>query len=100
MTTEFVFCTKCAEKNPATNDVCMNPSCGNPLPKRKIIPTPNQTIDINENAELILLKERENKIKASTVIFILLGLITPLWLITLPLFWYLAYQSYKKPWSF
>lgn len=35
--------------------------------------------------------------KFSTVVLLLLGLILPLWPITLPLFWFLAYRSYKKP---
>lgn len=35
--------------------------------------------------------------KFSTFIFIILGLIVPLWPITLPLCWFLAYRSYKKP---
>lgn len=41
-------------------------------------------------------KEQANSIKFSTIIFIILGLIVPLWPITLPLFWWLAYRSYKK----
>ena len=39
----------------------------------------------------------DGSFKFSTVIFLILGLIVPLWPISLPLFWYLAYQSYKKP---
>lgn len=35
--------------------------------------------------------------KLSTAIFLILGLLVPLWPISLPLFWYLAYRSYKKP---
>lgn len=35
--------------------------------------------------------------KLSTFIFLLLGLFVPLWPISLPLFWFLAYRSYKKP---
>ena len=33
--------------------------------------------------------------KFSTIIFIILGLLIPLWPISLPLFWFLAYRSYK-----
>jgi hypothetical protein len=32
-------------------------------------------------------------VSAKTLIFIILGLIFPLWPISLPLFWYLAYKS-------
>jgi hypothetical protein len=35
--------------------------------------------------------------KFSTFLLIVLGLIIPLWPISLPLFWFLAYRSYKKP---
>jgi len=38
----------------------------------------------------------EGSFKFSTIIFLILGLITPLWPITLPLFWFLAYRSYKS----
>ncbi len=32
----------------------------------------------------------------ATVVLLLLGVIVPLWPISLPLFWYFAYRSYKK----
>ncbi|WP_417499799.1 SHOCT domain-containing protein [Methylophaga sp.] len=38
----------------------------------------------------------ENSVKVSTVVYFILGLIVPFWLITLPLFWFLAYQSFKS----
>ena len=41
-------------------------------------------------------QEQANTMKFSTIIFIILGVIIPLWPITLPLFWWLAYKSYKK----
>lgn len=34
--------------------------------------------------------------KFSTVVFIILGVIIPFWIVTLPLFWFLAYRSYKQ----
>jgi len=34
-------------------------------------------------------------VKVSTVVYIILGIVVPLWIISLPLFWYLAYKSYK-----
>lgn len=37
-----------------------------------------------------------NTFKFSTFIWIVIGLFVPLWPITLPFFWYLAYRSYKK----
>ncbi len=42
-------------------------------------------------------KEREiaNTWKARTVVYTVLAFVVPLWIITLPLFLYLAYQSYK-----
>jgi hypothetical protein len=36
-------------------------------------------------------------IKLSTVVLFVLGLITPLWLVTLPLFWFFAYKTFKSP---
>jgi hypothetical protein len=36
-------------------------------------------------------------VKASTVLLIIAGLVVPLWPVSLPLCWYLAYRSYKKP---
>jgi hypothetical protein len=47
-----------------------------------------------EQEKLVNSSEVANTFKFRTIIFILLGLITPLWLITLPLFWYFAYKSY------
>lgn len=41
-------------------------------------------------------QELANTIKFSTVIYILLGLIIPIWPITLPLFWWMAYKSYRR----
>ena len=35
-------------------------------------------------------------IKFSTVMFFILGLLLPLWPVTLPLFFWLAYRSYRK----
>jgi hypothetical protein len=37
-----------------------------------------------------------NTAKFSTVIWFLLGLIIPLWPISLPFCWYMAYRSYQK----
>lgn len=37
-----------------------------------------------------------NTFKFSTVVFIILGVIIPFWIITLPLFWFLAYRSYRQ----
>jgi len=39
---------------------------------------------------------KANTFKFSTIILLILGLITPLWPISLPLFWYFAYRSYKS----
>lgn len=41
-------------------------------------------------------QEQANTIKFSTIILLIIGLIFPLWPITLPFFWWLAYKSYKK----
>lgn len=40
--------------------------------------------------------EQKNTIKFSTILYLILGLIVPLWPISLPLFWYFAYRSYKS----
>lgn len=41
-------------------------------------------------------QEQANTMKFSTIIYIALGLIVPLWPLTLPLFWWMAYRSYKR----
>ena len=41
--------------------------------------------------------EEEGSFKFSTFIFVILGVLFPFWPVTLALFWYLAYRSYKKP---
>ena len=35
-------------------------------------------------------------VKLSTVLYIVIGLLLPLWPITLPVFFFLAYRSYRK----
>ncbi len=40
--------------------------------------------------------EIQNTFKFRTVIYLILGLFVPFWFITLPLFWFLAYRSYKE----
>ena len=37
-----------------------------------------------------------NSFKLSTVMLIVIGIVLPLWPISLPFFWWLAYRSYKK----
>jgi len=50
------------------------------------------TTQENETTE-----DNRETIKLPTVIFFTLGLIVPLWIVTLPLFWFLAYRDYKSP---
>jgi hypothetical protein len=38
----------------------------------------------------------ENTIKLSTLMLFFIGCIFPLWPISLPFFWWLAYRSYRK----
>ncbi len=40
--------------------------------------------------------KKANTFSFSTIVFIILGLIVPIWPISLPLFWFLAYRSYKS----
>lgn len=40
--------------------------------------------------------EESNTVKISTIFWIVLGLIVPLWPVSLPLCWYFAYRSYKR----
>ncbi len=40
--------------------------------------------------------KQPNSFTFKAVVFFVLGLIVPLWPISLPLFWYLAYKSYKS----
>lgn len=41
-------------------------------------------------------QEQADTVKFSTIILIVLGIIIPLWPITLPVCWWMAYKSYKK----
>jgi hypothetical protein len=41
-------------------------------------------------------KKEANTVKGETIIFIVLALLVPLWPISLPIFGWLAYKSYKK----
>lgn len=38
----------------------------------------------------------EDTIKISTVVFFVLGLIVPFWIVTLPLCWFMAYRTFKS----
>ena len=42
------------------------------------------------------MRKQANSFTFSTIVFIILGLIVPIWPISLPFFWYLAYRSYKR----
>lgn len=95
MSTSFVFCTKCAQQNPSTNQVCLQ--CGNKLVVHH--QQPNHPIQNYQQNLPVVADDRENKVKFSTVLLLVLGIILPAWIITLPLCWYFAYVSYKKPWS-
>jgi cytochrome c-type biogenesis protein CcmH/NrfG len=45
--------------------------------------------------ESIIENKQANSFTFKAVVFFVLGLIVPLWPISLPLFWYLAYKHYK-----
>ncbi len=40
--------------------------------------------------------KQPNTVDIKTIMFLILGLIVPMWPISLPLFWFLAYRAYKK----
>lgn len=42
------------------------------------------------------MSKQPDSIDFKTIVFLLLGVIVPLWPISLPLFWYLAYRAYKR----
>jgi len=44
----------------------------------------------------LVITGNEDTIKISTVVFFVLGLIIPLWIITLPLFWFISYRTFKS----
>lgn len=46
--------------------------------------------------ENVMENKQANTFTFKAVVFFVLGLIVPVWPITLPLFWYLAYKSYKS----
>lgn len=43
-----------------------------------------------------IISGNEDTVKISTIVFFVLGLIIPLWVITLPICWFLAYRSFKS----
>lgn len=47
--------------------------------------------------QIDIAEDNSETVKLLTVMFFVLGLIIPLWIITLPLFWFLAYRDYKSP---
>ena len=50
--------------------------------------------ELHENKQIN--SKQPNSFTFKAVVFFVLGLIVPLWPISLPLFWYLAYKSYKS----
>ena len=46
--------------------------------------------------ESVIENKQVNSFTFKAVVFFVLGLIVPLWPISLPFFWYLAWQSYKS----
>lgn len=51
---------------------------------------------IPESTNLTMNKKVANTVKGETIIFMILALLVPLWPISLPLFGWLAYRSYKS----
>lgn len=49
----------------------------------------------HDPAESQINEKQPNSFTFKAVVFFVLGLIVPLWPISLPLFWYLAWKSYK-----
>jgi hypothetical protein len=97
MTPATLFCPKCGHSNERSDSNCTQ--CGAALPKRAASdPTPLTPAYPAAPALVAEQTGRENKFKLSTGILIVVGVILPLWPITLPLCWVLAYFSYKKAW--
>jgi uncharacterized membrane protein YvbJ len=89
----MTFCPACSRENHESNVLCNQ--CGANLPTSTPMSysLPPAT---RSNYYVAPYGSRAYTIKPATVIFFILGIIVPFWLITLPLFWFLAYQSYKK----
>ncbi len=51
---------------------------------------------IEENHSEPVISGNEDTIKISTVVCFVLGLIVPFWIFTLPLFWFVAYKTFKS----
>jgi len=49
-----------------------------------------------ESYSELVITGNEDTIKISTVVFFVLGLIIPFWIITLPLFWFISYRTFKS----
>ncbi|WP_417505024.1 SHOCT domain-containing protein [Marinomonas gallaica] len=50
-----------------------------------------------ENDQVEIIEDNSETVKLLTFGYFILGLIIPFWIITLPLFWFLAYRDYKSP---
>lgn len=96
MNPNITFCPKCGFENNRMNAVCQ--TCGTSLPKSAPF-MPNPGISPMPPAHMTTTTSNENKFKILTGVFLVAGLVVPLWIITLPLFWFLAYLSYKKDWT-
>lgn len=97
MTPATLFCPKCGQSNLRSNNNCGQ--CGASLPQRAAS-DPVPLVPAYSAAPALAAEQtgRENKFKFSTGILIVVGILLPLWPITLPLCWVLAYFSYRKAW--
>ena len=60
--------------------------------------TPHQNLPINAGREGITYTLVEGaSVKFTTIIWIFVGILIPLWPVSLPICWYRAYSSYKRP---
>ena len=118
-----VFCPRCGTHNPGPSSACTN--CGAALPVRPASPAagyppaaappggypsasyppagyppsypPSGYPGAGQPPGVPAPPSKANTVKLMTIVLVIAGLFVPLWPISLPLCWFLAYQSYKNP---
>lgn len=49
-----------------------------------------------ESYSEVVITGNEDTVKISTIVFFVLGLIIPIWIVTLPLCWFISYRTFKS----
>jgi hypothetical protein len=84
---DYVWCDALSDWQPAWRLLAQ---------ERDGYPRQNTGIDARQQGTTYTVVEGAS-VKLATVIWILVGILIPLWPVSLPVCWYRAYRSYKRP---